>query len=106
MRSAKLLRDTEVKGFMLTVSSAGRGGIDRTWSRVRIAAGLHDVRLHDLRHSFASIAVKGGMSLHMVGKLLGHRNTSTTMRYAHLSAESLKAATETIGADIFDAISM
>jgi integrase len=83
---------------------SGRGGIDRVWSRVRIAAGLHDVRLHDLRHSFASIAVKGGMSLHMVGKLLGHKNTTTTMRYAHLSAESLKMATESIGERIFAAM--
>jgi integrase len=83
---------------------SGRGGIDRAWSRVRTAAGLHDVRLHDLRHSFASIAVKGGMSLHMVGKLLGHKNTTTTMRYAHLSAESLKTATESIGERIFAAM--
>jgi integrase len=59
-------------------------GVQKVWQRIRSAAGLEDVRLHDLRHSFASIAVSGGDSLYLVGKLLGHRQARTTERYAHL----------------------
>jgi site-specific recombinase XerD len=53
--------------------------------------------LHDLRHSFASIAVSGGASLPIIGALLGHKDVSTTQRYAHLSDDPLKAASETVG---------
>jgi site-specific recombinase XerD len=60
-------------------------------------AGLEDVRLHDLRHSFASIAVSGGASLPIIGSLLGHVNSATTQRYAHLSDDPLRSATEAIG---------
>ncbi len=59
--------------------------------------GLMDLRLHDLRHSFASIAVGGGMSLPMIGKLLGHTQTTTTARYAHLADNPLKEANDAIG---------
>jgi Phage integrase family len=55
------------------------------------AAGLDDVRIHDLRHSFASIAVSGGDSLYLVGKVLGHRQSRTTERYAHLKDDPLRA---------------
>lgn len=82
----------------------GRGGIDRTWSRVRTAARIQDVRLHDLRHSFASVAVRSGLSLPIIGALLGHKHASTTTRYAHLSAEPLKVAAASIGANIFAAM--
>jgi integrase len=58
---------------------------------------LSDLRLHDLRHSFASIAVGGGMSLPMIGKLLGHTQTATTARYAHLADNPLKEANDAIG---------
>ncbi len=53
-------------------------------------AGLEDVRLHDLRHSFASVAVSGGASLPIIGALLGHTNSATTQRYAHLSDDPVK----------------
>jgi integrase len=66
-------------------------GIQRPWQRVRGAAGLDDVRIHDLRHSFASIAVSGGDSLYLVGKVLGHRQSRTTERYAHLKDDPLRA---------------
>jgi hypothetical protein len=62
----------------------------KRWQRVRWAAGLNDVRLHDLRHSFASIAVSGGDSLYL-GKVLGHRQSRTTERYAHLKDDPLRA---------------
>jgi integrase len=55
-------------------------GIDKVWFRVRRAAGLDDVRLHDLRHSFASIGAGGGLSLPVIGALLGHKHAATTAR--------------------------
>ena len=62
--------------------------------------GLTDVRLHDLRHSFASVAVAAGEGLHMIGKLLGHTQAQTTHRYAHLAADPMKAAAERVGSVI------
>ena len=74
------------------------------WQRIRKKAELEDVRLHDLRHSFASIAVSGGMPLAMIGKLLGHTQPSTTARYAHLATDPVKRANELIGQRIADAM--
>jgi integrase len=62
------------------------------WQRARARAGLKDVRIHDLRHTFASFAAASGMSLHMIGKLLGHSSTQTTRRYAHLAEGTVKIA--------------
>ncbi|MEM9837884.1 MAG: tyrosine-type recombinase/integrase [Pseudomonadota bacterium] len=70
------------------------------WARIKKAAGLHDVRPHDLRHSFASVAVSGGMSLPVIGALLGHTQTQTTARYAHLASDPLKAAANTVGHEL------
>jgi len=64
--------------------------LQKSWRRVRARAGLEDVRLHDLRHTFASVAVSGGMSLPMIGALLGHSQPRTTARYAHLAADPRK----------------
>ncbi len=72
--------------------------LEKPWRRIRAKAGLDDVRLHDLRHSFASVAVGLGEGLPMIGKLLGHTQTQTTARYAHLAADPVKAATERVGA--------
>ena len=72
-------------------------GTPKVWRIVRAKAGLEDVRLHDLRHSFASIAVSGGASLPIIGTLLGHTNSATTQRYAHLHDDPLKAASEAVG---------
>jgi integrase len=74
--------------------------IDKVWSRVRKRAELSDVRLHDLRHSFASVGAIGGLSLPVIGALLGHKHSSTTARYTHLSADPLRAANEAVGARI------
>lgn len=65
-------------------------GIQKPWQRIREAASLNDVRLHDLRHAFASTAVSSGDSLYIVGNLLGHRNATTTQRYAHLSINPMR----------------
>ena len=66
--------------------------LNASWLVVRARAGLDDVRLHDLRHSFASRALALGESLSMIGKLLGHRKVQTTARYAHLAQDSVKAS--------------
>ena len=64
-------------------------GIQKPWQRIRLRAGLPDVRIHDLRHCFASTAVAHGESLYLVGAVLGHRTTSTTQRYAHLAMQPI-----------------
>jgi integrase len=69
-------------------------GIQKPWQRVRTTAGLDDVRIHDLRHSFASIAVSGGDSLYLVAKVLGHRQSRTTERYAHLKDDPVWAVAD------------
>jgi integrase len=66
------------------------------WDRIRKRAGLQDLRLHDLRHSFASFLVNNGEDLYEVQKLLGHSNPRTTQRYAHLSRERLARAAEVV----------
>ena len=70
------------------------------WSRIRRRAGLDDVRLHDLRHSFASGGLLVGEGLPMIGKLLGHSRVTTTARYAHLADDPVKAAADRIAARI------
>lgn len=67
------------------------------WESVREKAGLNDLRLHDLRHTFASILASGGESLHLIGKMLGHTQAQTTMRYAKFYDEPLKKAAEKVG---------
>jgi len=74
--------------------------LQKPWRRIRAKAGLGDVRLHDLRHSFASMAVAGGLSLPVIGALLGHTQPATTARYAHLADDPLKQAANLTGARI------
>ena len=84
--------------------SAHLADLQHPWRRIRARAGLDDVRIHDLRHSFASRALALGESLPMIGKLLGHTQVQTTARYAHLARDSVKASAskiaDSIGADI------
>ena len=70
------------------------------WQRVRARAGLNNVRIHDLRHTFASVAATQGMSLTMIGKLLGHTQVQTTARYAHLARGTVKEAANDISSVI------
>ena len=72
--------------------------IKRGWERICQRAGLTNLRIHDLRHSFASFLVSAGYNLPMVGALLGHSQAQTTARYAHLMDTAQRAATETLGA--------
>ena len=76
------------------------GGLDHAWRTVRAAAGLEDVRLHDLRHSFASRALALGETLPVIGKLLGHSDIETTARYAHLAHDSIHETAERIAQSI------
>jgi integrase len=74
--------------------------LEKPWRRIRKAAKLEDVRLHDLRHSFASVAASGGQSLVVIGKMLGHSQPATTARYAHLTDDPVKAASDAVGRHI------
>ncbi|MCP4933199.1 MAG: tyrosine-type recombinase/integrase [bacterium] len=79
-------------------------GLPRVWERVRARAGLDGVRLHDLRHSFASVGAGAGLGLPIVGKLLGHREPKTTARYAHIADDPAKAAADRIAGNIASAM--
>jgi integrase len=72
----------------------------KQWAILREVAELKNIRLHDLRHSFASVGAAGGMPLNLIGGLLGHRQTQTTSRYAHLANDPLKAAANQIAGTI------
>jgi integrase len=76
---------------------APRSDLNKPWRGVRKAAKLDDVRIHDLRHSFASFGAGASLGLPIIGKLLGHSQAATTHRYAHLDADPLRRAVETIG---------
>lgn len=80
--------------------SAHLVNVKDAWAAVREAADLLDVRIHDLRHSFASIGAAGGASLPIIGALLGHSQPQTTQRYAHLHDDPLRAAAASIGSRI------
>ncbi len=75
-------------------------GLDWFWVTIRRTAGLDDVRIHDLRHSFASAGIAGGAGLYLIGKLLGHADVATTQRYAHLADDPVRAAADQISAAI------
>lgn len=66
--------------------------LERPWRRIRARAGLEDVRIHDLRHTYASVAMKDGIDPFTLKEILGHKNLSTTLRYAHLSDDAVQKA--------------
>ena len=74
--------------------------LDWAWVGFRKRAGMEELRIHDLRHSFASVALAGGSGLHLIGKLLGHNDVATTNRYAHLADDPLKDAADRISNSI------
>lgn len=92
--------------YVITGRKEGEGlkELQHAWRRIRAMAGLSDVRIHDLRHSYASGALALGEGLPMIGKLLGHTQVQTTARYAHLANDPVKAAatrvSDTIGAAV------
>ncbi len=72
--------------------------LDQCWWTLRVEAGLDDVRLHDLRHTHASIALREGETVLAIGRLLGHADPETTLKYTHLSDVMAMQAAETVGA--------
>ncbi|GIK48507.1 MAG: integrase [Alphaproteobacteria bacterium] len=98
--------------YVFHADKLGRKGIDRKyfqgteyfWYEIRRAAKLEDVRLHDLRHTAASIAVADGASLPVIGRILGHSDTKTTQRYAHLSDAPVREAVEKLAAHVDNAL--
>ena len=77
-----------------------RHDLNRPWRLVSKRAGIDGVRLHDLRHTHASVGAGAGLGLPIIGKLLGHAQASTTQRYAHLDADPLRRASEQIAGRI------
>jgi integrase len=93
----------------LSLNVPGRGGeghftLPYTWQRDAERADLPGVRMHDLRHSFASAAVAGGASLYLTAKLLGHKQSRTTERYAHFADDPVRAAADAIAGRLADAL--
>jgi len=97
----RLRRNAVPKGcpFLFPGDVAGQPVVDlkRFWERMRVQADIPDVRIHDLRHTFASLLVSGGASLEMIGRLLGHTQIGTTQRYAHLIDSPLRAGVNAVG---------
>jgi integrase len=79
-------------------------GLQRPWVRIRERAGLPDLRLHDLRHTFASFGAAAGLGLPVLGAILGHRNQATTARYAHLADDPRQAGAARISGEIAAAL--
>jgi integrase len=98
----QLLAGMDRAGEYLFPGAGGGHRVDlkRPWPAICKAANLAGVRIHDLRHTYASVLASSGQSLHIIGALLGHTQAATTHRYAHLLDDPLRAATETAGAVI------
>lgn len=84
--------------FPARTTTGHRVALNKTWIRLQAATGLQDVKMHDLRHTYASVLASAGLSLPIIGALLGHSQPQTTARYAHLMDDTLRAATEKAGA--------
>jgi len=80
-----------------------RFDLKRSWERICLRADLPGLRLHDLRHTFASLALENGASLDQIGRVLGHRSSQTTRRYAHLSDSASAKVVDSVSAAIFEA---
>jgi integrase len=77
-----------------------RSDLKKPWKAIARRAGLEDVRIHDLRHTHASVGAGMGLGLPIIGKLLGHTQSATTQRYAHIDNDPLKKASEHIGSHL------
>ncbi len=93
-------------GFVIPGRKAGAPMVElkKTWARACALASLEDLHIHDLRHSYASFGVGLGATLPVIGALLGHTQSRTTSRYAHLADDPLRAAADSIGAAIMEAM--
>ena len=79
-------------------------GTPKVWTRIRARADLDDVRLHDLRHTFASVGAASGLSLPLIGALLGHKDSATTARYSHIAEDPIRRASDSIGRRIVNSL--
>lgn len=87
------------KVFPDTSRGTADSNLDSFWSKVCETAQLKNIRVHDLRHSYASLLVSAGFALPQIGALLGHTNAATTQRYAHMDVKALQDATDKVGAN-------
>lgn len=101
------LKPSHESPFVFPAESGGSAfqGTEKVWRKVRLAAGLGALRIHDLRHSFASAGLLAGDNLAIIGKLLGHADVKTTARYAHLADDPVKQAATRISNSIAAAMS-
>ncbi len=81
-----------------------RADLKKPWGRLRAAAGLEGVRLHDLRHTVGATAASAGLGLQLTGRLLGHRSAAATVRYAHIADDAHRRAAELVGGVIGEAL--
>ncbi len=97
-----------VKGNPYVIAGAREGqhlvNLSKPWGRIRKRANLADVRLHDLRHTYASFGAGAGLSLPLIGKMLGHTQASTTARYAHLANDPVRRAVDLVGDELLSAL--
>lgn len=91
--------DSERFVFPGLIAGQAQTEVKNAWRSIRELAGLTDVRLHDLRHSYAAVLASAGLSLPVIGAMLGHTQAATTLRYAHLLDDPLRRATEIVGAN-------
>lgn len=100
------LPQVEGNPFVIVGERAGQHlvNLQKPWRSIRAKAGLTGLRLHDLRHAFASVAASSGLGLLIIGKLLGHSQPATTHRYAHLASDPVKTAAELVGKSIAEAL--
>ncbi|MSU91531.1 tyrosine-type recombinase/integrase [Rhodobacteraceae bacterium 2CG4] len=78
--------------------------LQKPWNRIRTRAGLDDVRIHDLRHTYASVAMKDGIDPFTLKEIMGHKNLQTTLRYAHLADDAVQRAAGSVAARLATAI--
>jgi hypothetical protein len=92
--------------YIIVGAKHGRPRVDlkKPWAAIRRTAGLEGLRLHDIRHSYASVGAGTSLGLPIIGKLLGHSQPATTARYAHLDAHPMQQAANSIGATIANAM--
>jgi integrase len=99
-----------IGAFVIAGKNAGtddeksRADLNKPWRAIRKRAELDGVRLHDLRHTHASIGAGAGLGLPIIGKLLGHTKAATTQKYAHLDVDPLRRASDRIGARLAAAL--
>jgi integrase len=105
-KSRKQTRGYDKNGYVFPSAKTNRHlvGLPKMWRKWRSEAGLEDVRIHDLRHSFASVGASSGTPLFVIGGLIGHKSTATTDRYAHLQDDPARTAANSISTAISGAL--